>query len=154
MPIPPLAHLGHWYVSLPIFMGPVLLIAIALKIQTWRERRNGPDTTGKRSTVITTTDNQTATLVLGGPLDYPVLVELEAALSTLPPSTTAIMLDLLQLTSADKEAAWSLCDAIGRSCDATKVIVLIADAAPHTKALSDTLQGEGIVISHRPLQTG
>lgn len=153
MPVPPLAHLGHWYVSLPIFMGPVLLLAIALKIQTWRERRDGPDTTGKRSNIVTTTDNRTATLVLSGPLDYPVLVELEAALATLPPNTTAIAIDLQRLTSADTDAAWSLCDAISRSCDATKLTVLLAAEAPQTKALSETLQSEGIAVSRRaPMQ--
>lgn len=35
----PLAHLGHWYVSLPIFMGPVLLLFGWVYVGDWLEKR-------------------------------------------------------------------------------------------------------------------
>ena len=35
----PLAHVGHWYVSLPIFMGPVLLLFAFVYIGDRRDRR-------------------------------------------------------------------------------------------------------------------
>ena len=35
----PLAHLGHWYVSLPIFMGPVLLLFVWVYLGDWLEKR-------------------------------------------------------------------------------------------------------------------
>lgn len=34
-----LAHLGHWYISLPLYLGPILLISAGLTFQDWRERR-------------------------------------------------------------------------------------------------------------------
>ena len=34
-----LAHLGHWYVGLPVYLGPVVALAAWLGIGDWRERR-------------------------------------------------------------------------------------------------------------------
>ena len=34
-----LAHTGHWYVSLPIFMGPVLIILLWVYGGAWLEKR-------------------------------------------------------------------------------------------------------------------
>jgi hypothetical protein len=33
------AHLGHLYVGLPIYMGPVILLLAWMKIGGWRDRR-------------------------------------------------------------------------------------------------------------------
>jgi ABC-type transporter Mla MlaB component len=152
MPAPPLAHLGHWYVSLPIFMGPVLLIAVALKIQTWRERKHGPDTSGKRSTLIVTANDDQTTIAITGPLDYPVLVELESALATVHTDTSAITLDLRKLTDADQEAAWSLCDSISRA-HRSRIHVLLAESSPHDETLARIFAAEAIAISHAPLRS-
>jgi hypothetical protein len=37
----PLAHVGHWYVSLPIFMGPVLLLFGWVYVGGWIDGRRG-----------------------------------------------------------------------------------------------------------------
>ena len=37
-----LAHFGHWYISLPIFMSPVLAILILVMVERIRDKRN-PD---------------------------------------------------------------------------------------------------------------
>jgi hypothetical protein len=34
-----LAHLGHWYVGLPVYMGPVVVILAWLRYASWRDRR-------------------------------------------------------------------------------------------------------------------
>jgi hypothetical protein len=34
----PIAHFGHWYVTL-LYLGPVVILVIALSIQTWRDKR-------------------------------------------------------------------------------------------------------------------
>lgn len=147
MPAPPLAHLGHWYVSLPIFMGPVLAIALALKIQTARERRRGPDTSGKRSTLtIASDDRRKTTIAIAGPLDYPALVELESKLATDCAQAQAITLDLRKLTEADQESAWSLCDAIGRARDTSSVDIRLDATAPSAETLARTLTSEGISV--------
>jgi len=36
---PPLAHFGHWYVSLPVFMGPVVALFGYIYIGEWRNKR-------------------------------------------------------------------------------------------------------------------
>jgi hypothetical protein len=36
-----LAHAGHILIDAPLFLGPVVLIAIALYVSTRRERRRG-----------------------------------------------------------------------------------------------------------------
>jgi hypothetical protein len=36
----PLAHLGHLIVDIPIFLGPVFLIVLALFAHTWWARRH------------------------------------------------------------------------------------------------------------------
>jgi ABC-type transporter Mla MlaB component len=123
---PPLAHLGHWYVSLPVFMGPVLLVVIALKVQTWRERRYGPDQSGKRSTVtMTHSEDGKATITMTGPLDYPATLNLEVELAKIVHDTREIVLDLRQLKSADEQAVWNFCDTLGRTRTNNHISALI-----------------------------
>lgn len=35
----PLAHFGHWYISLPVYLGPVVAVMAYLAISAWRDRR-------------------------------------------------------------------------------------------------------------------
>jgi hypothetical protein len=50
--MPVFAHLGHWYVGLPVYAGPVVLLIAWFKIGDWRDkrrqRRRPPDRGGKR----------------------------------------------------------------------------------------------------------
>jgi hypothetical protein len=38
-----LAHFGHWYVSLPIFLGPVVVLFAWVYVGDWLEKRRGRD---------------------------------------------------------------------------------------------------------------
>jgi ABC-type transporter Mla MlaB component len=147
---PPLAHLGHWYVSLPVFGGPVLALAIALKIQTWREARKGPDQTGKRSTVShsRTSDGQT-TISVSGSLDYPALLELDIELGKAAGEASQIILDLSQLTTANQEAAAGLCDAITNAHAAERIRVL-PPPGPTGQTLGAVLTSEGVRLLQAP----
>jgi ABC-type transporter Mla MlaB component len=148
MPAPPLAHLGHWYVSLPVFMGPVLLLVIALKLQTWREQHHGPDQSGKRSTVTTTHDRHgNTTITVTGPLDYPALLEIETELGKAT-TDTEILLDLRRITEADQEAAWSLCDAIGHARAGNRISALVRPE-PTMQALRAICVEEGVELKVR-----
>jgi ABC-type transporter Mla MlaB component len=140
---PPLAHLGHWYVSLPVFGGPVLGLALALKIQTWREARKGPDQTGKRSTVSHSRTHEQTTVSVSGPLDYPVLLELEVQLGKLAGEASEIVLDLHGLTRTDEEAVSGLCDAISMAGVHDRVRVLLPPE-PAARVLSTALKNEGV----------
>jgi ABC-type transporter Mla MlaB component len=146
MPAPPLAHLGHWYISLPVFMGPVLLLVIALKLQTWRERRHGPDQSGKHSTVTTTHDDHgKTTITVTGPLDYPALLDIETELGKTT-TDTEILLDLHRVTEADQEAAWTLCDAIGLAREANSISALVRPE-PAMDALRAICAEEGVELN-------
>ena len=144
---PPLAHLGHWYVSLPIFMGPVLAVVIALKLQSWRERHHGPAQSGKRSTVTMTHDDDRgkATILVTGPLDYPALLDIEIKLGEIARDTSEIVLDLRHLTTADEQAAWGLCDAIGRTPAHSHVSALIKPE-PATQSLRTICATEDVEL--------
>jgi hypothetical protein len=39
----PIAHIGHWYVSLPIFMGPVVLLFGWVYLGDWLDKRKSRD---------------------------------------------------------------------------------------------------------------
>jgi anti-anti-sigma regulatory factor len=147
MPAPPLAHLGHWYVSLPVFMGPVLVLVIALKLHTWRERRRGPARSGKRSAVTMAQDEAhgKARVAVTGPLDYPAVLEVEAELGKLGHDTTEIVLDLRGVTVAAEQAAWSLCDAIA-SVGTHAHIAALVSPEPAMRALKTICAAEGIAL--------
>jgi hypothetical protein len=39
----PFAHAGHVLIDLPIFLGPVVMLVVWLKIANWRDKRSGRD---------------------------------------------------------------------------------------------------------------
>ncbi|MGH2911712.1 MAG: hypothetical protein ACRDJ3_04475 [Solirubrobacteraceae bacterium] len=145
MPAPPLAHLGHWYVSLPVFMGPVLLLVIALKIQTWREQHHRFDRSGKRPTVLTVHDDQgNTTITVTGLLNYPALLAIETELGKSAPDSE-ILLDLRLIAEADRETAWSLCDTIGHTTARGRITALVR-SEPAMHALRTICAEEGIQL--------
>jgi hypothetical protein len=36
---PVFAHLGHWYVGLPVYLSPVVAVFLLLKVSEWRDKR-------------------------------------------------------------------------------------------------------------------
>jgi hypothetical protein len=42
------AHLGHLYVGLPIYMGPVFVLVAWIKIGNWRDKRREKRPPAKR----------------------------------------------------------------------------------------------------------
>src|SRR6202035_6074639 len=92
---PILAHFGHWYISLPPFMGPVVIIAIALKVSGWRERRRASGGGGEgHSRVALTRDEDQAVVTVTGALDYPALLDIEHELGLAVGCTPDVLLDL------------------------------------------------------------
>jgi ABC-type transporter Mla MlaB component len=146
--MPPLifAHLGHWYISLPVFMGPVLVLVVALKIQTWRDRRARPEQAAKHSKVTVTEDAEKMIVAVSGPLDYPAVVEIEIALGNTQEHTTELLLDLSGLTTAQTESVWLLCDAVGREHLIDHVSALVS-SEPAMETLRAALAAEGITTA-------
>lgn len=149
--MPPLifAHLGHWYVSLPIFMGPVLLVVVALKVQTWRERDTPPGHArrARRVAVSGAGEQEPTTISLLGRLDYPALLEFEVELGGVVPSLRELRLDLRGVSEVDRETAWLLCESVGDLCAGRPVVALLApDPDLSLDALRDALAAEDIPI--------
>jgi hypothetical protein len=141
---PVFAHLGHWYVSLPVFMGPALLLIVFLKFQTWRERRERAAPSGKYSNVVGTREGARAVVAVQGPLDYPALVEIEVELGRLAADSLEVLLDLRGLTRADEDSAWQLCDVLARHGVQGCSLSAILGEDPVARPLSAALEAEGI----------
>jgi hypothetical protein len=137
------AHLGHWYISLPVFMGPALVLVIALKIQTWRDSRAAPEQIAKNSKVTVSEDAETTIVEISGSLDYPAVVDVEVALGNMRASTHELLLDLSRLLIAGTESVWLLCDAVGRGHPIEQVSALV-NAEPDMQTLRTALASEGI----------
>lgn len=145
--MPPLifAHLGHWYVSLPIFMGPALVVVVVLKVQTWRERNVAAgDPRSVQRVVVSGVDHHAVTTVsLYGRLDYPALLELEIELGGIAASDSELRLDFTRVIGVDSESAWLLCDTLGL-IDRKVTALLVAGSA--LDVLREALLAEGIRI--------
>ncbi|MGN6371400.1 MAG: hypothetical protein ACTHM1_00165 [Solirubrobacteraceae bacterium] len=151
LPPPIFAHLGHWYVSLPVFMGPVLLLLIALKVQTWRERRQGPDPSGKHSTVTTTHEDHATTITVAGPLDYLALLDIDVELGKIAGQGRPILIDMRN-AKADEQAALNLCDIISPYAANTqgsgrdKQLLVLLSREPTMHGLETVCTAEGVPV--------
>jgi hypothetical protein len=143
---PIFAHLGHWYVSLPVFGAPVLIIAVAVKVSERRERRRARagDTSGLR-VLVSERAGQTV-LTVRGALDYPALLDIEHELERVVPVAARILLDVSELTEVEEEDfAWTLTEIVNRF-EGAEVTVLIG-AAPALQGLSKIGALEGLKLA-------
>jgi anti-anti-sigma regulatory factor len=141
---PVLAHLGHWYVSLPVFGGPVVFIAIFVKLSERRERRRARrgDTTHLRVTV-TSGDDRTL-LTVNGALDYPTLLTIEAEIEAAARRAPHVLLDLSKVTSVEVDFAWGVTEIINAVRGAE--VAVSVGPAPELRPLREVCTLEGIKI--------
>lgn len=149
---PPLAHLGHWYVSLPVFMGPAVVLVAALKANAWRERHAPAERSEKRSHVSAELDGdgRGPRITVTGPLDFPALLDIDVELGQIARRAPGreIVLDMRGVVEADREAAWSLCEAIDNAPFENRVRVLVG-SEPGLEALRRICAEEGIELLAR-----
>lgn len=121
---PIFAHLGHWYVSLPVFGGPVLAVAIFVKLTQRREQRRAREGDTSHLRVAVTNDDDRTVLSLNGALDYPALLTVESEIEAAAQRAPRVLLDLSRVTSVEVELAWGLTEAIQavRGADVTVVV--------------------------------
>jgi anti-anti-sigma regulatory factor len=101
----PVAHLGHWYVGGPVFLGPVVLLFIAIKLNGWRERRRASAQGIAPTRVETSYGADRATIAISGRLDIEAASELETELGLVAArALPLVILDLRATTSIDDEA--------------------------------------------------
>lgn len=142
---PIFAHLGHWYVSLPVFGAPVVIVAIAVKVSERRERRRARAGDTSRMRVLAEIEDGQRRLTVRGALDYPTLLDIEHELERVAPEDGQVLLDLSLLAEAEEDLAWSLAESVKRVQDAP-VRVLVGEA-PALKELSRVLALEGLTLA-------
>ena len=150
---PILAHFGHWYVSLPVFGAPVVIIAVAVKLSERRERRRvrSGDTGAMR--VISEQEGNRAVVRVRGSLDYPTLLDIERELERVAVGASHIVLVLSELEEIEDERfAWDLAEVVGRVAGA-EVTVLIGDA-PELEELRKVSALEGLKLATGDSATG
>jgi hypothetical protein len=147
---PILAHFGHWYISLPTFLGPVVIIAVVVKTAERRERRRARDGDTSRMRVAVTEYDERTVLTVNGALDYPTLVDIEHELGVAVRRDPRVLLDLRNVTAiAEEDFAWSVADALN-SVEGAEVTVLIG-SAPALQALRKMSAVEGIELFDDPV---
>ena len=105
----PFAHLGHWYVSLPIFMGPVVVLAALVKLSSWRDRRRAATGATTESRVTASDHGDRAVITVSGPLDYAALLDIEAELGIATHRALALaVIDLRAVTAVEERSAAEL----------------------------------------------
>lgn len=142
---PVLAHLGHWYVSLPIFGVPVVLIAILVKGSELRERRRVLAGDTSRLRVVVGQDRDQTVLSVIGTLDYPTLLDVEHKLELAVGRGPRVLLDMSAVGVAKEEFAWGLVDAIN-GFHAAEITLLIG-SAPGLHALGKIAKLEGVKLA-------
>jgi hypothetical protein len=150
---PVVAHFGHWYVSLPTFLGPVAIIAIVVKTSDRRERRRARSGDTSRMRVAVTECDQRTVLTVNGDLDYPTLIDIEHELGVAVRRDPRVLLDLRGVTAvANEDVAWSVADAL-HSVEGAEVTVLIG-SAPALGALRKMSEVEGVTLLDDPIAAG
>ncbi len=143
---PILAHFGHWYISLPTFMGPVVIIAIALKVSGWRERRRASGGGEGHSRVALTRDEDQAVVTVTGALDYPALLDIEHELGVAVGCTPDVLLDLRRVSSVEPDFAWNIPEIISKVDHRAEIVAVAIGTAPAAEALRKVCELEGVRV--------
>jgi hypothetical protein len=141
---PILAHFGHWYISLPTFMGPVLIIVIVLKVSARRERRRARSGDASHSRVELTQGGDQAVVTVTGALDYPALLDIEHELGVAIGNTRHVLLDLCRVTSVEQDFAWSLPEIISKVDHHAEIVTVAIGTEPAAQALKKVCELEGV----------
>lgn len=143
---PIFAHFGHWYVSLPVFGAPVVIIAVAVKVSERRERRRARSGDTSRVRVAVSVQDDRTILRVRGSLDYPTLLDIEHELERVAPAAARILLVLSDLEGIEDERfAWDLAEILGR-VQGAEVTVSIG-AAAQLEELRKVLTLEGLKLA-------
>lgn len=142
---PILAHFGHWYISLPTFMGPVVIIVIALKVSGWREGRRARGDDG-HSRVALRKDEDQAVVTVTGALDYPALLDIEHELGVAVGCTPDVLLDLRRVSSVEPDFAWNIPEIINKVDHHAEIVAVAVGTAPAARALRKVCELEGVRV--------
>jgi len=154
MYVPILAHFGHWYISLPTFMGPVVIIVIALKVSAWRERRAARGHGGSSSRVALTQEQEDqAVVTVTGPLDYPALLDIEYELGVAVACAPDVLLDLSSVSSVTPDFAWNIPEIISKVDHRAEIVAVAIGTAPAAEPLRKVCELEGVRVVEQEAAT-
>jgi hypothetical protein len=141
---PILAHFGHWYISVPTFMAPVAIVAIAVKVSERRALRRAREGDTSHLRVIVRETEEGSVLAVKGALDYLALLDLEQELGEAVRRDPRVLIDLREIGSIEEESAWSVTEVI-RSVQGAQITVLVG-SAPESEELRRICSMEGVTI--------
>lgn len=141
---PILAHFGHWYVSLPTFLTPVLIIAIYVKVSERRALRGAREGDTSRLPVVVTEQDDRTTVAVKGAVDYLTLLDIERELGVAVGRDLPVLLDLRGAQPTDDEFAWSIIEIVRTIEDADITVVVGSSEALHE--LSKVCKLEGVRV--------
>lgn len=141
---PVLAHFGHWYISLPTFMGPVLIIAIVVKVSAWRDLRRVGRGEASHARVVAIQEDEKVVVGVRGALDYPALLDIEQELGVAVAQAPHVLLDLRQVSSLEPESAWNIAEIIAGVDRSAEVVAVAIGAGSTGQALRKVCELEGI----------
>jgi len=139
------AHLGHWYVSLPVFGAPVLILAVVVKVAERRDRRRAREDDTSRLRVLVSEGEDGSILTVNRRLDYPALLDVEAEIGAAVRRSPRVLLDLSKVTSVEAEAAWSVTEIVNDVGGADVAVLIGSD--PALRPLRDLCALEGVTIA-------
>jgi hypothetical protein len=141
---PVLAHFGHWYISLPTFMTPVVLIAIAVKVSERRARRAAREGDTGRLPVAVTEGADRTTLALSGRVNYLSLLDLEHELGAAVGRDLPIVIDLREAAPDEDDFAWSITEVV-RTVEDADITVLVGSSEAQ-RDLDKVCKLEGVQV--------
>jgi hypothetical protein len=141
---PIFAHFGHWYVSLPTFLGPAVIIAVIVKVSERRTRRRAREGDISRVRVVVTEGEDGSILTVNGALDYLALLDIEHELGVAVRRAPQVLLDLRKITEVEEEFAWRVTEVI-RSIEDADITVLLG-SAPALQELRKICTLEGVKL--------
>jgi hypothetical protein len=141
---PIFAHFGHWYVSVPTFMTPVVILAVCVKVSERRALRRAREGDTSRLPVLVTEQDDRTTVAVQGSVNYLTLLDIEHELGAAVARDLPILLDLREAEPAEDEFAWSITEVLRSTEDAD--ITVLAGSAPAFDELRKICALEGVRI--------
>jgi hypothetical protein len=145
---PIFAHFGHWYISVPTFLTPVVILATAVKVSERRALHRAREGDTSQLSVVVTEQVDRTTLAVKGSVNYLTLMDIEQELGVAASRDLPILLDLREATSAEREFAWGIAEVV-RTVEDVDVTVHAGPSEP-LQELRKICEIEGIKIIDDP----
>ena len=142
--VPILAHFGHWYISIPTFMTPVVLLAVAVKVSERRTMRRASEGDTSRLSVVVSQQADSTILTVTGDVSYITLLDLEHEIGTAARRDLPIVLNLRDAKPTEGDFCWSVIELIRATEDAE--ITVLTGTGETLDELRKVCELEGVKV--------